>query len=73
MSNRFFHFSDCKFDFYSVAKSPKKQKFVEKFCNTAGVSVIPHKNNVVKFYKKAIDKRNKIDYNVRNIVCTLMH
>ena len=49
------------------------QKFEEKFCNTAGASVIPYKNNVVKFYKKAIDKRNKIDYNVRNIVCTLMH
>lgn len=46
---------------------------MEKFCKAAGVSVIPHKNNVVNFYKKAIDKRNKIDYNVRNIVCILMH
>ena len=44
---------------------PKKQELVEKFCKTAGVSVIPHKNSVVKFYKKAIDKRDKIDYNVR--------
>lgn len=49
------------------------QVFEEKFCKIDGASVIPHKNNVVKFYKKAIDKRNKIDYNVRNIVCILMH
>ena len=27
-------------------------------------------NQTVNFYKKAIDKRNKIDYNVRNMMCT---